>query len=86
MLLGRSADSAFVYLTFICLYPFIRCLKKSFTYGHMLLKSVQYFAYSLFYACAIHLWNKEYMSPCLFVHNAIWTFSAFDKFSKQKKE
>ena len=31
-----------------------------------MLKSVQYFAYSLFYAWAIHLRNKMDMPTCLF--------------------
>ena len=26
------------------------------------------------------------LSPCLFFHNLIWKFSAFDQFSKQMKE
>ena len=50
-----------------------------------MLKYVQYFADSLFYAWAIHLWNKKDMSPCLFFQNFIWKFSAFDQFSKNIK-
>ena len=50
-----------------------------------ILKYFQYFAYSLFYAWAIHLWNKKDMSPCLFFQNHILKFTAFDQFSRNIK-
>ena len=50
-----------------------------------MLKNFQYFAYSLFYAWAVHLRNKKDMSPCLFFQNLILKFSAFDQFSKNIK-
>ena len=46
------------------------------------MKYFQYFAYSLFYACAIHSWIKKNMSPCLFFQNLILKFTAFDQFSR----
>ena len=49
------------------------------------LKYFQYFAYSLIYAWAIHLWNKKDMSPCLFFQNLILKFTAFDQFSRNIK-
>ena len=49
------------------------------------LKSVQYFAYSLFYAWTVNLCNKKDMSPCLIFHNLLWKFWAFDQFSEQIK-
>ena len=52
----------------------------------LMLKYTQYFAYNLFYAWAIHLWNKKDMSPCLFFHNLIWKFLSFDQLSKQMEE
>ena len=47
-----------------------------------MLKSVQYFAYSLFYAWAIHLWNKKDMSPAYFFTISYRSFQHLSNFLK----